>query len=79
MRSCVTDVTGLLSDIIEIRDSMIFIIVKNHLSKRHRPVLEMLHRLKGISKTKYFSKQGGEGGSIAQKNKPPKSLVKPVV
>ncbi|CAI9286147.1 unnamed protein product [Lactuca saligna] len=48
MKSCIEDVTGMLSDIIETRDSMITITVKKHLAKKLSPVFPMLHRLEGV-------------------------------
>ncbi|CAH1444057.1 unnamed protein product [Lactuca virosa] len=49
MRSCITDVTGLLSNIIETRDSMITITMRKHLQENLKPVFAMLHRLEGVS------------------------------
>ncbi|CAH1435663.1 unnamed protein product [Lactuca virosa] len=49
MRSCITDVTGMLSDIIETRDSMITITMRKHLAEKLRPIFAMLHRLEGVS------------------------------
>ncbi|CAI9269315.1 unnamed protein product [Lactuca saligna] len=49
MRSCITNVIGLLSDIIETRDPMITIIARKHLAEKLRPVFAMLHRLEGVS------------------------------
>lgn len=71
-RSCISDVTGLLSDIIETRDPMNSITVQKHLAKKLRSMFKMLHRLEGASKSMSFSQQWGEGGSIVQTNKPPK-------
>nr|KAJ0188191.1 hypothetical protein LSAT_V11C900483250 [Lactuca sativa] len=45
MRSCISDVTGLLSDIIETHNPMISITVKKHLAEKLRPVFAMLHHL----------------------------------
>ena len=78
-RSCIPDVSGLLSDIIETRDPMISITVKKHLADKLRPVFAMLHCLEGVSKLMSFLKQGGEGSSKVQMNEPPKDPIKPPV
>ncbi|CAI9287941.1 unnamed protein product [Lactuca saligna] len=57
-RSCISNIIGLLSDIIETRDPMISIIVKKHLDKKLCPVFAMLHRLEGVMKLVAFSQQG---------------------
>lgn len=72
MRSCVFDVTGLLSDIIETRNHMISLTVKRHLADKLRPVFVILHRLEGISKMMSYPKQGGEK-KIYSKFKPMKT------
>ncbi|CAH1449006.1 unnamed protein product [Lactuca virosa] len=86
MRSCITDVTGLLSDIIETRDSMITITIHKHLQEKLKTVFAMLHRLEGVSDQSLNLKQGGEsviGGArkenVAEgsRTEEPKNLVKP--
>ncbi|CAH1420789.1 unnamed protein product [Lactuca virosa] len=79
VRSFITNVTGLLSDIIETRDPVISLNVKKHLSEKLSSVFAMLHRLEGVSKPVSFSKQGGDGGSNAQMNEPPKAPAKPFI
>ncbi|CAI9280707.1 unnamed protein product [Lactuca saligna] len=49
VRTCITDVTSLLSDIIETRDSMISITLHKHLAEKLNPVFAMLYRLQGVS------------------------------
>ena len=78
-RTCISDVTGLLSDIIKTRDPMISITVKKHLSDKLRLVFAMLHRLEGVSTPMCFPKQGGEGSSKVQTNDTPKATIKPPV
>nr|KAJ0186669.1 hypothetical protein LSAT_V11C900486170 [Lactuca sativa] len=70
-RSCIPDVSGLLSDIIETRDPMISITVKKHLADKLRPVFAMLHCLEGVSQIMFIPKQGGERSSKNQTNAPP--------
>ncbi|CAH1440022.1 unnamed protein product [Lactuca virosa] len=78
MRSCITDVTGMLSDIIETRDSMITITMRKHLVENLRPVFAMPHRVEGVSDQSFHRKQGGEGvvgGSRKEEAKAPVKLV----
>ncbi|CAI9280389.1 unnamed protein product [Lactuca saligna] len=49
IRSCISDVTSLLSDIIKTRALMITITVRKHLAEKLRHVFDMLHRLEGVS------------------------------
>ncbi|CAI9284419.1 unnamed protein product [Lactuca saligna] len=67
MRSCISDVTCMLSDIIETRDSMITITMHKHLQENLRPIFSMLHRLEGVSDQAINLNQVGEsmtgGGS----------------
>nr|KAJ0214000.1 hypothetical protein LSAT_V11C400181460 [Lactuca sativa] len=58
---------------------MISITVKNHLNEKTISVFTMLHHLEVVSKPECVSKQGGEGGSNVQRNKPPKVPTKPVI
>lgn len=48
MKSCIADINGLLSDIIEIHDSMITITVKKHLAEKFMSGFSMLNRLEGV-------------------------------
>ncbi|CAI9276624.1 unnamed protein product [Lactuca saligna] len=73
------EVLGLVSDIIDTKDSMITITVRKHLAEKFRPVFVMLHRLEGVSPQNSDLKQGGEGGSGVSRNEPPKDLAKPIV
>ncbi|CAI9265410.1 unnamed protein product [Lactuca saligna] len=78
--SCISDVNGLLSDIIETHDPMISITVRKHLLEKLRPVFAMLHRLEGVSTRMSFPKQGGEGSSkVHTEDVKPKVSVKPPV
>ncbi|CAI9281653.1 unnamed protein product [Lactuca saligna] len=79
VRSCILEVTILLSVIIETRDPMITITVWKHLAEKLCPVFAMLQRLQGVSPHNSYSKQGGEGGSGVSRNKPPKDPTKPIV
>ncbi|CAI9271821.1 unnamed protein product [Lactuca saligna] len=76
VRSCIMDVTGLLSDIIETMDSMISITVRKDLAKKLSPVFTMLYRLQGVSPQLSDPKQGGEGGSNVE---PPKVPIKSII
>ncbi|CAI9283916.1 unnamed protein product [Lactuca saligna] len=78
-RSCIFNVTGLLYDIIETRDPMIFIIVKKHLVDKLRSVFAMLHHLEGVSQPLFVPKKGKEGSSQDQMNVPSKVPVIPLV
>lgn len=80
MKSCISDITGLLLDFIETRDSMITISIRNHLNEKLRLVFAMLHRLQGVSDQTIVPKQGGEGGSTDMTRKEgPKAPTKTVV
>lgn len=59
MKSCISDVNGLLSEIIETRDPMITIIVRKHLAEKLRPMFAMLHYLEGVPEPFVIPKQGG--------------------
>ncbi|CAI9282321.1 unnamed protein product [Lactuca saligna] len=61
-----TDVTSLLLDIIETKDSMISITVRKHLAERLNPVFAILYHLEGVSPQSSDQKQGGEGVSKAE-------------
>ncbi|CAH1434192.1 unnamed protein product [Lactuca virosa] len=63
MRSCITDITGMLSDIIETRDSMITNTMSKHLAEKLKPIFAMLHRLEGVSDQSFHPKQGGESAA----------------
>ncbi|CAI9277045.1 unnamed protein product [Lactuca saligna] len=76
VRSCITDVTGLLSDIIETRDSMISITIHKHLAERLNLVFAMLYHLQCVSPQSSDQKQGGEGAS---KEEHLKVLAKPII
>nr|KAJ0212498.1 hypothetical protein LSAT_V11C400221470 [Lactuca sativa] len=78
-RSCISNMTRLLFDIIETCNPMISIIVKKHSAEKLRPVFAMLHRLEGVSTSMSFLKQGGEGSSKVQTNENPKAPIKPPV
>ncbi|CAI9296933.1 unnamed protein product [Lactuca saligna] len=71
-RSCISDVTGLLSGITETHDPMISITVKKHLSEMLRPVFAMLHRLEGVSKPMHFPKQGEKADPKIKRMNSPK-------
>ncbi|CAI9278325.1 unnamed protein product [Lactuca saligna] len=78
--SCISDVTELLSDIIETHDLMTSITLKKHLADKLRPMFAMLHHLEGVSQPMFFfSKQGGEGSSKDQTNVPPAPVKLPVI
>ncbi|CAH1453517.1 unnamed protein product [Lactuca virosa] len=78
MRSCITDVIGMLSDITETRDSMITISMCKHVAEKLSPVFAMLHKLEGVSDQSFNQKQGGEGVSGGSRKEEPKAPVKPV-
>ena len=77
VRSCISNVTSLLSDIIETMDSMISIIVRKHLAEKIISLFAMLHRLHGVSPQSSDQKLGGEGGS--GNDEPPKVPAKHIV
>nr|KAJ0209074.1 hypothetical protein LSAT_V11C400212250 [Lactuca sativa] len=54
IRSCISDVTKMLFDIIEACDPRISITIKNNLLEKLRPVFAMLHRLEGFLKSGSF-------------------------
>lgn len=79
IKSCVSDITSLLLDVIETRESMITISVRKHLNEKLMPIFIMLHRLQGISDQTFVPKQGGEGGStIMTRKEGPKAPTKPI-
>ncbi|CAI9281359.1 unnamed protein product [Lactuca saligna] len=59
MKSCVYDVTALLSDLIEAMYQMISLNVRKHLGEKLRHVFAILHRLEGYSESSSIPKQGG--------------------
>lgn len=76
MKSCIIDITGLLSNIIETRDSIITITVQKHLAKKLRPMFAMLHRLEGVPKFSGIRKQRED---LPKKSSAkPTTLVKPI-
>ncbi|CAI9293790.1 unnamed protein product [Lactuca saligna] len=79
MKICISDITGLLSDIIETRDSTITISIRKHLHEKLRPVFAMLHKLEGVSDQCYVPKQGGEGGLVVSRKEEPKAPTKPII
>lgn len=60
MKSCISDVNGLLSDNIKTRDPMITITILKHLVEKLRPMFAMLHRLEGIPEPSVIPKQRGD-------------------
>ncbi|CAH1412564.1 unnamed protein product [Lactuca virosa] len=72
MRSCITYVTGMLSDIIETWDSMITITMHKHLVEKLRPVFAMIHSLEGVSDQSLNQKQGEKVCLVGQGKKNPK-------
>lgn len=48
MKSCITDVNVLLSDITETRDSLTTITFRKHLAEKHRPIFVILNGLEGV-------------------------------
>ncbi|CAH1453591.1 unnamed protein product [Lactuca virosa] len=79
MCSYITDVTGMLSDIIETRDSIITITMRKYLAEKFRPVFAMLHHLEGVSNQSFNPKQGGESVAGGLKKEGPTAHVKPIV
>ncbi|CAH1431007.1 unnamed protein product [Lactuca virosa] len=79
MRIYITDVTGMLSDIIETRDSMITITMRKHLADKLRTVFAMLHCLEGVSNQTFNPKQGGESMAGGSRKEGPTAPVKPIV
>ncbi|CAI9261830.1 unnamed protein product [Lactuca saligna] len=54
---------GMLSDILETRDSMLTITVRKHLLEKVWPIFAILDRLEGVLESDFILKQGGEGAS----------------
>ncbi|CAI9288108.1 unnamed protein product [Lactuca saligna] len=75
MKSYITDVTGMLSDIVETKDSMITIMVRKHLAEKLRPIFAMLHCLECVQESSSILKQGRE----QSKKDGPKPSAKPIV
>ena len=79
-KSCISDITSFLSDVIETRDTMITISIRKHLNEKLRPVFAMLHKLQGVLDQTFVPKQGGGGGSTVMTRKEgPKAPTKLVV
>ncbi|CAI9268858.1 unnamed protein product [Lactuca saligna] len=57
--SYISDVNGLLSEIIETKDPMITITIRKHLVEKLRPMFAMLHHLEGVLEPSVIPKQGG--------------------
>ncbi|CAI9282133.1 unnamed protein product [Lactuca saligna] len=60
IKCCVSDVSILLSDLIEIHDPLIPITVKKHLTNKTRLAFTMINRIEGVLEFSVLSKQGGE-------------------
>ncbi|CAI9298866.1 unnamed protein product [Lactuca saligna] len=71
MKSYIIDVTSMLLDIIETRDSMIMIMVKKHIAEKLRPVFTMLHRMEGVPESSPIDKKRGEKVCYNSRRKTP--------
>lgn len=58
LKSCVSDVNLYLQNLIEIRDSLLIVSVRQHLTKKLKPVFIMLKRIEGVSESDALLKQG---------------------
>ncbi|CAI9298330.1 unnamed protein product [Lactuca saligna] len=72
MKSCISNVNGLLSDIIKTRYPLITITLRKHLVENLIPVFTVVHLLEGFPDPSVISKQGGD-----QPKKPSTTLAKP--
>ncbi|XP_052626913.1 uncharacterized protein LOC128133488 [Lactuca sativa] len=69
VKSCVSDVHAILSNVLETHDPILTISVRRHLADKFRPSLGMLSRIEGVSETMVPPKQGGEG--LTSSSQPP--------
>lgn len=58
MKSYISEVNSMLSDIIETHDSMITVTVKKHLAEKFRHVFAKLNQLEGVPESGSILKQG---------------------
>lgn len=77
MKICITDITSLLSDIIDARDLMITISIRKHLAEKLRHVFVMPRHLEGVLESFNIPKQGGDPPKKTSVK--PNTLVKPNV
>lgn len=76
VKSCVSDIHAILSNVPEAHDPILTISVRHHLANKLRPALGMLSRIEGVSETVVPPKQGGEG-LTSSSQPPPKSQPSP--
>lgn len=58
MKTCVDDISALLTNLLEPHDSVLTISFRWHLAEKLCPTLEILHRLEGVSEADVPPKQG---------------------
>ena len=61
MKSWVSDVNSLLSNLLEAHDPIFIITIRRHLADKLRPAIALLNRLKGVREAHVPPKQGGDG------------------
>lgn len=60
MKSCVSDVNALLSNLIKAHDPLLPLTTHRHLAGKLHPAIAMLNQLEGVSVSHVHPKQGGE-------------------
>ncbi|CAI9281518.1 unnamed protein product [Lactuca saligna] len=60
IKSCVSDVNYLLSNLIEAHDPVLTITIPRHLADKLRPKIALLNRIKGVPEVIVLPEQGGD-------------------
>ncbi|CAH1451764.1 unnamed protein product [Lactuca virosa] len=60
IKSCIADVNLFLQNLVETRDSLLTVSVRQHLADKLKPVFSLMNHIKGVSESGSLPKQGGE-------------------
>lgn len=58
LKSCVLEVNEYLHHILDTRDSLLTVVVRQHLADKLKPIFAMLNRIEGVSECDVLPKQG---------------------
>ncbi|CAI9260970.1 unnamed protein product [Lactuca saligna] len=73
MKSCITDVNASLNNLIETRDSLLTVSVRQHLADKLTSMFLMFYMLEGVSESGTLPKQRGD--NVKQSTKEPQKVV----
>ncbi|CAI9294203.1 unnamed protein product [Lactuca saligna] len=76
-QSCVSNINLYLHNLIETRDSLFTVSVRQHLAKKLQPIFAILNQLQGVLDSIHVPKQGGE--VVKEKEKPKPQRLKPQI